>query len=390
MPRSISLSCTNGQWRFRNVCGELFFSIGVNHFQPDCWLAPHNKDLMLSRYGEDLEGEPGAFNPSGKGLHNLSESLGKRLKGWGFNSFGMHTYGVPHSYLATDFYYPIAVEYDPLGSRFKFDKQHFPDIFSRAFQDGLETHIKNLYAQHSKHDNFMGYIFSDIPRWYFYEGQELDQRAIHPWVSDLLSMPAHSPGYQAAHKALGKSTAENQADSDRVLAAVVTEWYRLHHSLLNRYDPGRLIFGDKLHSPHRLPRWFEPILRQYVDAICIQWYTPADQQQSVLEGIYQRTGLPIFNGDSSFGCPQRPQQSQVKGYPVASKSAMGQAYADYLDTISSWPFMLGWHHCGIMEQWDGAKKRDWEINENGFLNPFEEPYEPCLSLISAANKRVIS
>ena len=378
MPKRVSLSQVEGWWRFQNACGERFFSVGVNHFQPDCWLAPQNKELMLHRYGDDLEGSHGEFNQSGQGLRNLSSSLCERLKAWGFNTFGMHTYGVPHAYFADTFYYPIAIEYHPLGSRFKFGLQQFPDIFSQEFQSGLDRHIQILSAQHQGNENFLGYIFSDIPRWYFYEGQELDRQAVHPWVSDLLSMPASSAGYQAARQALGKETAESRADSDRVLAAVVKEWYRLHCGLLKRHDPGRLIFGDKLHSPHRLPTWFEQILANHVDAICIQWYTPAEQQQSVLSGINARTGLPIFNGDSSFGCPQQPQQTKVKGYPVDSKLAMGLAYADYLDEIRTWPFMLGWHHCGIMEQWDGAKMRDWEINENGFLDPFEEPYGPLL------------
>ena len=177
-----------------------------------------------------LRKEPKNF--SGQGLRNLSASLCKRLRAWGFiaidplawgfNSFGMH--GVPHAF-ADEFYYPVAVECFPLGSRFRCGEQKFPDIFLHEFQSGLEQHIQALCAEHRQHANFMGYIFSDIPRWYFYEGQKLYSQAVHPWVSDLLSMPTNSAGYQAARQALGKEIAESRADSDRVLTAVVKEWY---------------------------------------------------------------------------------------------------------------------------------------------------------------------
>lgn len=53
----------------------------------------------------------------------------------------------------------------------------------------------------------------------------------------------------------------------------------------------------------------------------------------------------------------------------------------------SLPFMLGWHHCGLVEQWDGGKTVDWAVNENGLFDPFENPYPEITVPAKAANER---
>jgi hypothetical protein len=383
----IQVTQTNGHWWFVSPEGTPFVSIGVNHLQSDCWLAPQNLRFMQERYGEDLVDAEGKFDPAGTALPRLVSSLTRRLHDLGFNTLGIHTYDVPPSLFADDFFYCVAIEYFPLGSRYKFNAQTFPDIFASDFEEGLEAHIRTVTHQHREHTSLIGYAFSDIPRWYFYEGQKRDSQPVHPWVRDLMSQPPGTPGRDHLQQVLGTSTPTRREESDRALEAMVEKWVALHHRLLRKHDPNRLLLGDKLHSPHRIPRWMEPILARYLDVLLIQWYTPPGIQEPVLRGLHQRTGLPILNGDSSFGCAQPPHQTVVKGCKVNSKAEAGQAYAHYLTRIMRWPFMLGWHHCGIVEQWDGAKKNDWEINENGFFTPFEEPYPEMVNPIREANLR---
>lgn len=375
-----------GIWWLISPEGDPFVSLGVNHLQPDCWLAPYNREHMLQTYGEDLEGSSGRFNPDGRAPPLLVGDLTQRLRAMRFNTLGMHTYDVPPALFADTMYYCLAIEYVPLGSRYNFQQQRFPDIFSDDFAEGLRTHILDISRRHQHHDSLIGYLFSDIPRWYFYEGQELGKRPVHPWVEDLLALPKGSPGREQLVRLLGETAAKTREDSERALRAIVDQWYRLHHRFIKEADPDRLILGDKLHSPHQIPAWFEPILKRYVDVICIQWYTPPEDQSDVLHGLHERTGLPILNGDSSFGCAQPPHQSRVKGCPVATKAEAGKAYRHYLNTIMTWPFMLGWHHCGIVEQWDGGKQNNWELNENGFLDPFENPYPDFVTEITSANR----
>jgi len=379
-----------GVWWLISPEGDPFVSLGVNHLQPDCWLAPYNREHMLRTYGGDLEGTPGRFHPDGQALPRLVDRLIPRLRGMGFNTLGIHTVDVPARLFADHLYYCVAVEFHPLGSRFRFGEDVFPDIFSDAFTAALEEHIRSLTRLHRDNPSLIGYVFSDIPRWYFYEGQRLDRQAVHPWVEDLARMPPGSTGASRLRAVLGKPRAETRDESNAVLRVMVDQWYRLHATLLRKHDPGRLLLGDKLHSPHRIPRAFEPILREHLDILCVQWYTPPEEQAEVLRGLHERTGLPILNGDSSFCCPQPPHQTEVKGFALPSRTAAGEAYHHYLTRVMAWPFMLGWHHCGILEQWDGGKSHDWERNENGFLTPFEAPIPEYVTPMTLANQQAHS
>ncbi len=376
-----------GRWWLQDVEGHPFVSIGINHLQSDCWLAPYNRHVMLERYGPDLADEQDNFNAEGKALPQLVDATLTRLELMGFNSLGLHTYDVPSGLYADRMFYCRAIEVFPLGSRFKFDEQRFPDIFSQDFETQLDDRIASMAAEHGDHDRFIGYAFSDIPRWYFYGNNGRGNHRVHPWVKDLFAQPEESAGYQAAFSALGHRNPATEEDSDTVMEAMIRWWYDLHVRLIRKHDPGRLILGDKLHSPHLIPDWFLEILKEYVDVVLIQWYTPVETQQETLTYIHRTTGKPILNGDSCFGCAKPPKQTKVKGFPVDSQAEVGAHYAAYLDGIMDLPFMLGWHHCGMMEQWDGGKRHDWEINENGFMNPFEELYDEIAGPMKAANER---
>ncbi len=374
-------------WWLLNPQGERFVSIGANHLQSDCWLAPYNRDEMLARYGQDLATDQDLFNPQGQALPRLVSSVLTQLQELGFNSLGLHTYDVPASFYGEQMYYLRAIELVPLGSRFRFGEQRFPDIFSEEFESELDAHLSRLTATHAPQARFMGYAFSDIPRWYFFGNGGRGSYRVHPWVLDLFNQDKQSAGYQAAMQALGHDQPSTEEDSDRVMQVMVRRWYELHCRLIRKHDPGRLIFGDKLHSPHLVPDWFLDLLKECVDVVLIQWYTPIEDQRETLLRIHQHTGKPILNGDSCFGHAKAPKQSKVKGYAVASQEEVGLHYAAYLDALMELPFMLGWHHCGILEQWDGGKRRDWEINENGFMDPFGKLYEEICGPMQGANLR---
>lgn len=383
----MQLVCEEGVWWFAEARGERAVSVGINHLQPDCWLAPYNREAMLERYGGDLEGSPVRFNRQGQALPRLMDSVKARLREWGFNALGMHTYDVPPEYYADEFHSCVAIEHYPLGSRFRFGEERFPDIFSNEFAEGLEERVEYLSSRYRPYERFLGYAFSDIPRWYFYEGQKLDAEPVHPWVRDLAEMPAGSAGRRFFRQVCGGAQPRTREESDAVLEQVVRYWYELHSRLIRRYHPGALILGDKLHSPHRLPKWLVPILREQVDLLFLQWYCPIEQQEATLRSLHEATGKPMLNGDSCFGCAKPPRQTRVKGYPVESQAAVGTAYASYLKGVMRLPFMLGWHHCGLMEQWDGGKRNDWEINENGLMDPFERPYEEIVGAVRRANRQ---
>jgi hypothetical protein len=413
---------TDGVWWFVDGTGAPFVSIGVNHLQSDCWLAPYNREASLARYGTDLATREGRFNARGTGLRSLVGSLLDRLQTWGFNTIGVHVEDVPVSLYANRMYYAVNLDTVRLGSAFRFGQHVFPDVFSESFEQRLDRQIALVCAKHKTHRRLLGYAFSDIPRWYFFQGEleaDPERGVIHPWVDDLRRRPADSPGKQrwlnvlrrrydsprAAARAHGASfkTWEQAAelkdwprpadpeqatrDSADLIREACERWYELHVRLVRKHDPRHLLLGDKLHSPHRLPDWFLPILKRSVDVLLIQWYTPFEEQRDTLVRLYAALGKPILNGDGSFVWPDPSRQTRVKGFPVASRAEVGRRYGEYLRGIASLPFMVGWHHCGIMEQWNGAKTAEaYDTLETGFLDPFERPYEGVLRSVVAANK----
>lgn len=48
--------------------------------------------------------------------------------------------------------------------------------------------------------------------------------------------------------------------------------------------------------------------------------------------------------------------------------------------------MLGWHHCGVLGQWDDSDLGDITTSETGFLDPYEGEYETITDAIKHANR----
>jgi hypothetical protein len=416
------IECVSGVWWFVDGDGARFVSLGVNHLQPNCWLAPYNREASLARYGSDLAAGDDRFDMEGHGVRRLMQSLVPRLKQWGFNTLGMHTHDIPVETYSGELYSVECVDAYHLGSRFRFGIDRFPDVFSKEFERRVDEAAGACCWRNRSNRRLIGYAFSDIPRWYFYPGQsDMLSLPVHPWAEDLRCMPRGSAGrakwleimrqrHPDAVSApwIGAATTEANAawdvprwpspsdpvrdrgDSEALLAAAAERWYSVHAEAIRRHDPGALILGDKLHSPHTLPAWLLPIVAKHVDVLFIQWYQPFEAQRGTLERLHRLSGLPILNGDSGFCWPEPPRRTRVKGVQVGSREAVGAAYHDYLRGIMSLPFMLGWHFCGLMEQWDGARRGyPEEPNENGFMDPFESVHEALVARVSEANAMAV-
>jgi hypothetical protein len=109
-----------------------------------------------------------------------------------------------------------------------------------------------------------------------------------------------------------------------------------------------------------------------------------------MEKLYAATGKPIFNGDGCFSFAQ-PQQQEwgVKGFRTGARSVaeVAEFYKETLEMMMAEPHILGWHHCGYLQQWDGAERGDSPRNENGFLDPFEKPLTEWTDVIREVNAK---
>lgn len=135
------------------------------------------------------------------------------------------------------------------------------------------------------------------------------------------------------------------------MQGVAERWYGLHEEYIRQYDEKHLILGDKQND---IPEWLFPFLEEYVDVTLIQTYEP-------------------FEAGS-------------KGYHFDTEEEVGEAYRRYVRKSLKQPYMLGWHHCGVLEQWDDSERGDIETSETGFLDPYENEYTAITDRIEEVNR----
>ena len=66
---------------------------------------------------------------------------------------------------------------------------------------------------------------------------------------------------------------------------------------------------------------------------------------------------------------------------------MANLYQETLEGMMAKPYVIGWHHCGYLQQWDESERGDAPRNENGFLDPFEKKITTWTDVIRETNAK---
>jgi hypothetical protein len=419
----------DGVWWFINADGKKFVSTGVNHIEPHLWLAPYNKQATLKRYGADMVDAKGRFSTTGSAAKRWINQQVKTCKELHFNTFGPHTHGSIDPALYRDqVYYVARLDTAPLaGWRERNGEGPRPDVFSQDFRNFVDERVRDVCRQHKDSRNLLGYLYTDVPSWVM---GRADQKAlgtdtmIYPWVNALITLGESSPGKlrwlellkerhssaEAAAEIWGikvSSTygiswrtmarridwsqptdkAKAKADMIAFLHLIADKWYGIHREIILEHDPNHLLFGDKNMSMWHYP-WVLPALKKHVDVVAIQSYGFWPNDVKLTDKIYAGTGKPIFNGDGCYGFAA-PQQQEwgVKGFRTGAKSFddVAKFYRQTLEGMMATPYVIGWHHCGYLQQWDAAERGDSPRNENGFLDPFEKKVSNWTDVIREVN-----
>jgi hypothetical protein len=423
----VSLEQIDGTWWFVGPDDEPFVTLGVNHIEPHLWLGSYNEEETLERHGNDFVTMYNTFNPYGNGAEHWIQTIVDTVKDLGFNSFGRHVQaGIPHQYYVNDIYYLAVMNTAPIASWKQVQENAFkkfgpfPDPFSDEFERDLAHRVEQVCRKHRSEENLLGYFYSDLPWWQLREDEqrEYDEHTfIYPWATAIIQMDADAAGkqrwiellqneYESAAKAadiygLDAETWDELAemtdwfdpndpdcarqDCLELMKGAAERWYGLHEKHIRNYDEDHLLLGDKQNF---IPEWLMPFLEEYVDVNFIQKYEPFEAHHEKTKKLYEKTGNPIVNGDGSFSVV-RPEQSKQgsKGYHFDTDEAVGEAYKQYVKKSLVEPYMLGWHHCGVLEQWDDSERGDIETSETGFLDPYENEYDPITNAIEEANKK---
>jgi hypothetical protein len=420
----------DGTWWFVDPDGKRFVSLGVNHIEPHLWLAPYNRAETLRKYGADFVGPDGRFNSAGTAARQWMERQLSVCADLNFNTLGKHTHPTIDSALYQDrIYYVVSLETSPLARwQERNGEGPRPDIFSPAFREWLEARVRPVAEQHRNSRRLLGYVYTDVPSWVMGAEEQTtrnERTMIYPWLNALLALGETSPGKQrwiehlrsrydraeAAAQVWGipvspaygiswdrlarltlwfkpADAPRAQADMLAFLPILADQWYGLHREIILRHDPNHLLFGDK-NFVHAHYDWLLPVLKKHVDAITFQSYEPWTADEPKIRRIHEATGKPVFNGDGCFGLVL-PQQRRlgVKGARsgVRNFAEVAQFYREHLAGMMAAPYMLGWHHCGFLQQWDEAERGDVAQNENGFLDPLENYVTEWTEVIRAANR----
>jgi DNA-binding LacI/PurR family transcriptional regulator len=419
-------------WWFANLKGEKFVSLGINHVEPHLWLAPYNRDFTLSKYGKDFVDKREHFNPNGLAVGSWINKQLKTCDYLGFNSFGKHVHSSISINLFRDkIYHVVSLDTASLGG-WQQDRGlgSYPDVFSHEFRDKLEQKIKYTCSRCREYSNMLGYVYSDVPCWEIeekYTPQRNDPHTL-PWVWEIIQLDDFTSGKQrwiqhlkdryASAEAAARSwgivesstygitwedltqlqtwdnpvdTEKTRSDQETFMSIILENWYQLHHQYIRKYDPNHLIFGDKI-KIESFRSWLFPSLKKYVDVILFQSYNNFNDDIDMMNWVHMETGKPLLNGDGSFGYIN-PSQSRfkVKGHWTGARNPhdVGEMYSNYLRSALALPYFIGWHHCGFLEQWDDSERGDVHINENGFMDPFENLYTDFTDQIRCTNKQAV-
>ncbi|MEM9282756.1 MAG: hypothetical protein AAGA96_13090 [Verrucomicrobiota bacterium] len=434
-PDFIHLIEEDGIWWFADHAGQRFITTGMNHVDEIKILFNEvNEGWLQGEFGEDIKAPWGALNPRAENIGAFADMVVQDFKDYGFNTIPFHSYTVPlNLYEEREIYYIAKIKSQQIClTHMKRDKgERFPDVFSTEFEDKLDTLTKKICTPLRDAKYLLGYTFFDMPDLKsirpFQKGKFEDKGLIYPWVQDLRALPASAPGKQQWISILKKnhSSASKAAETfglsgintwdelaavtewpvepddvslalkgaEDMFTAIAEEWYRLHHDLIKRYDPNHLIIGDKHDvgydkTVHMIPDGVLQAIGKYTDVLMIQSYTHyADHHRDMLEELHQKSGLPIINGDHSFSC-KNEHQTKTKGIKLETQEAVAEAYQHYMKNImQNHPYMLGWWHCGYIEQWAPAGTHLGQ--QCGFFTPFGEPRIDLLPAVKEANENAV-
>lgn len=428
----------DGVWWFVGPDGRKFISMGVNHIEPHLWVAPYNKEATIKKYGADFLGAQGQFDTHSTAAKKWMDRQLEICGDLHFNTLGKHTHPSIDPQLFQDrIYYVVSLETASLSDwREQKGQGPRPDVFSSEFWAFVEQRVATITEQHKDSRHLLGYLYTDIPDWISTEGilglgagkkGAKETVMVYPWVNAILGLgdyaagkqrwirhlqerypdaasAAHvwglevSPTYGTSWETLARLTSWSKpadpvkadADMRSFLAIIADQYYALHREIILRHDPNHLIFGDK-----NMINWhFDfvlPLLRKYVDVVAVQAYDRWSVDEPYLDQIYEATGKPIFNGDGCFAFAGPHQQKfKVKGWWTGAKSVEDVAalYKETLEGMMAKSYMVGWHHCGYLQQWDEAERGDVPSNETGFIDPFENYETVWTDVIREVNARL--
>ena len=331
------------RWWLIDPHGNLFFSLGLNHIDPASLRYPENIHIWNNTYGNSME-------------KWLKESVRPRLLEWGFNTMGWNrevvTRGKTNHRHSRHFTYEEYQWLDmPYCHQLPFAEFHqweaetiHPDFFSPGFIDWCDHVAREHCVPLARDPKLIGYFYIDCPTW-------LHTREESAWKGPLFD----------------PKKLESQAGREE-LKALATQYYKVTHEAIRRYDPNHLILGDRYEANEALSMEIMEAARPYVDVLSFQDFRDPVQH---LKEWYERTGIPVLWADGAKS--KQPHDGM-------NKRNDGAWYKQVLDGLIENQGCVGAHLCG-------AFIRN-KVRNRGLVNRQDETDVEMTDLIREANLEV--
>lgn len=338
-----TLAQRNSRWWFITPEGEPFFSIGLNHIDPSPLRYEANGDLWERKYGNSIQ-------------QWLKESVAPDLRGWGFNSVGwtqeVVTRGLTnhrHSRAFTfEEYQWLGLPYChqlPFADFHQWDAEvRHPDLSSPEFAQWCDYVAREYCARMKDDSKLIGYFYIDCPTW------------IHTRDENTWKGPLFDP-----------TRLETEAGR-KTLFDLATQYYRITHDAIRRYDKNHLILGDRYEAARPVADEVVEAAMPYVDVLSFQHFSTPEKVSENLDHWYRKTGKPVLLADNAVSIKQ----------PDGGQRHNGEAYAETLSRLRELEGCVGYHLCG-------AYLRN-ECRRRGLRDASEQPDDAALSAITAANR----
>jgi hypothetical protein len=333
-----------GRWWLIEPGGDKTFSLGLNHIDPATLRYLENGHIWRDKYGNSMQ-------------RWLQTAVAPDLKNWGFNCAGWNqeviTRGLTNHRHSRPFTYEEYQWLDmpychllPVADFHQWEAEtRHPDFFSQEFSDWCDHVAREHCVPLANDPKLIGYFYIDCPTW------------VHTRKENTWKGPLFDP-----------QDLDSEAGRTR-LFDLATQYYKVTHDAIRRYDPHHLILGDRYEAKAPLPLQVLDAAKPFVDVLSFQHFGKPEQVKQDFKRWHDLTGMPILLADGS-GSRARPD---------GTRGIDGQHYKEVLEVLRANPGCVGYHLCGAY-----LTNR---VRRKGLRNEVEEPDLEAIRMISEANRQ---
>jgi len=411
-----------GRWWIVDPEGNVFLSLGINHVKPDLLALAYNRAHSEKKYGPlPVPFSIEAFKET-DGWPIWLDTLRQDFQEWGFNTLG--GLSSPEARPA-ELPYTINLCFCDICHWTPVPQVHFPDVFSESFEAHCDCYAKQVCKPVAEDPMLVGYFYIDCPilteesagkkvgnlYWDMVRGQT------PTWPSAIRSLRGYQPGKKVyvhlVKERYGSIAAFNRfygtncesfytlfqrdmsevvpveadraaKDDEALLALILQRYYEVTRNAIRRYDPHHLILGDRYNGNTHVPSVAIEAMKAHVDVFSVQYYGFFEEQREALEQWHRDSGKPMLLCDSAYSVPDENMPNPF-GPHVESQKERAKAYEEYARAVFALPYVVGWHHCGYMDQWSVAQG---PRQHSGIKDVFENQHQPFVNTLRRVNREL--